>query len=69
MTPPDRHELLDDALSHARRLARGLRMMEPTALGIANEGMAHRYVRDRHASALHGLIVDLEDALKKEKAA
>jgi len=66
MTPPDRHELLDDALSHARRLARGLGMMEPDALGIASAGMTHHYVRDRHASALHGLICDLEDALKKE---
>ena len=69
MTPADPRELLDIAMLHARRLARDLWMMEPDALGVAGEDMAHRYVRDRHASALRGLIADLEEAVKKGGAA
>lgn len=66
MTPANPRELIEIALIHAKRLARDLSMMEPDALGIASEGMTHHYVRDRHASALRGLIYDLEEAMMKE---
>lgn len=66
MTPADPRELLDIALLHARRLARDLWMLEPDALGVEGRDMMHHYTRDRHASALRGLIADLEEAVKKE---
>ena len=66
MKPADPRELLDIALFNARRLSRDLGMMAPDALGVERPEMAHHYVRDRHASALHGLICDLEEAMKKE---
>ena len=69
MTPADPRELLDIALLHARRLARDLWMLEPDALGIESPDMMHRYTRDRHASALRGLIADLEEAVKEGGAA
>lgn len=69
MTPADPRELLDIALLHARRLARDLWMLEPDALGVEGRDMMHRYTRDRHASALRGLISDLEEAVKKGGAA
>lgn len=69
MNPPDPREVMD--LAHRRLLqaSRLLEMLPSDALGIASEDMAHHYVRDRHASALHGLICDLEEKLKKEDAA
>jgi len=69
MMAADRRELLDIALFNARRLARDLWMLEPDALGVEGRDMMHHYVRDRHASALRGLISDLEEAVKKGGAA
>jgi len=68
MTPPDQKELLSVALFNARRLSRDLGMMEPDALGV--DGMVtHHYRRDAGMAAVARIILDLEAAMKKEKAA
>lgn len=66
MKPADPREAMQIALFNARRLVRDLGMLEPDALGIESPNMMHRYTRDRHASALRGLIADLEEAVKEE---
>lgn len=65
MKPADPREVMDLARFRLRQAARLLEMLPSDALGIASEDMAHHYVRDRHASALHGLICDLEEAMMK----
>jgi len=66
MTPIDPRELLEEALLHARRLSKVLGMMEPGALGIGGSGITHHYVRDADIAAVARVVLDLEEAKKKE---